>query len=216
MASVGSLSGQARPSYDQLKRTLAARADAAPALRAWSATLLAEMAERLGENTAAEAHFREALAADPQDSYLLAAYADFLLERGRAKDVAKLLESRNGADALLLRYAIALNTLGAPDAARHTTALRARFEAARRRGDNVHRREEARFALALAGNPAEAVRLAKLNWAVQKEPADLRILARAAAASGDAEAARLVRDWVQRSKIEDRTLDIKLLNRGAA
>lgn len=208
LASSGSLSGQARSSYEQLQRTLAARPDTPPGLRAWSATLLGEMAERLGETAAAETHFRTALQADPQDSYLLGAYADFLLEQGRARDAATLLEKRTQADALLLRYALALSALGDPDAARHIATLRARFEAARRRGDTVHRREEARFALSLAGDPVEAVRLAKLNWAVQKEPADLRILARAAAASGDAEAARLVRDWLQQSKLEDRSLDL--------
>ena len=50
------------------------------------------------------------------------------------------------------------------------------------------------------------MRLAKLNWAVQKEPADLRILAEAAAASSDPEARRLVRDWLARSALEDRGL----------
>ncbi|RZA32313.1 MAG: hypothetical protein EOP92_26670 [Lysobacteraceae bacterium] len=207
LASVGSVNGQARSSYRQLERILAARADAPAPLRAWSATLLAEMAERLGEHAAAETHFRAALQADPQDTYLLAAYADFLLERGRARDVLRLLATRTQADALLLRHALALSALRAPEAAGQVAALRARFEAARRRGDTVHRREEARFALALAGNPLDAVRLAKLNWAVQKEPADLRILAQAAAASGDAEASRLVRDWLRQSRLEDRTLD---------
>ena len=178
-------------------------------------TSLQEMAERLGEHAAAETHFRDALAADPQDSYLLAAYADFLLERGRAQDVLRLLGTRTQADALLLRHALALSALGAPEAATQTAVLRARVEAARRRGDTVHRREEARFALALAGNPAEAVRLAKLNWAVQKEPADLRILARAAAASGDAEAAAMVRDWLRRTGLQDRSLDAVVLPAGA-
>jgi Tfp pilus assembly protein PilF len=215
LASSGSLGGQARASYRQLERTLAARSDSPPPLRAWSLTLLAEMAERLGDHAAADTHFRAALQADPQDTYLLAAYADFLLERGRAQDVLRLLGTRTQADALLLRHALALHALGSPDAARQTAALRARFEAARRRGDTVHRREEARFALALAGDPAEAVRLAKLNWAVQKEPADLRVLARAATASGDAEAARLVRDWLRRTELEDRTLDNATQQAGA-
>ncbi len=206
LASVGSVSGQARGSYDNLKRTLAARADTPMPLRAWSATLLGEMAERLGEHAAAESHFREALRADSEDSYLLAAYADFLLARGRAQEVLSLLEARTAADALLLRHALALKATGSPRAAGQIAALRARFEAARRRGDTVHRREEARFALALAGDPAEAVRLAKLNWTVQKEPADLRILAQAAAASGDPDAGRLVRDWLRHSRIEDRAL----------
>jgi len=207
LASVGSVSGQARSSYQNLDRLLAARPDAAAPLRAWAATLLAEMAERLGEHGAAETHYLAALRADPEDSYLQAAYADFLLERGRAPEVGRLLAERTANDALLLRYAIALQAAGSPQAAQQRAVLRARFEAARRRGDVVHRREEARFALDLAGDPREAVRLAKLNWTVQKEPADLRILARAAAASGDADAARLVREWLRSSRIEDRTLD---------
>ena len=44
--------------------------------------------------------------ADAQDTYLLAAYADFLLERGRAQDVLRLLGTRTQADALLLRHAL--------------------------------------------------------------------------------------------------------------
>ncbi len=216
LASVGSLNGQAEASYEGLKRTLAARPDAPAPLRAWSATLLAEMAERLGRHAAAEAHFRDALGADPEDAYLLAAYADFLLERGRAREVLPLLAKRTGADALLLRHALALSALGSPDAARDVATLRARFEAARRRGDTVHRREEARYALSLAGDPREAVRLAKLNWAVQKEPADLRILAQAAAASGDAEAAGLVREWLRKSRLEDRSLTASARTQGAA
>ncbi len=216
LAAVGSVSGQGRASYERLARTFAARADAPAPLRAWSATLLAEMAERLGEHAKAETHFKEALRIDPQDSYLLAAYADFLLERGRAREVLPLLEGRSQADALLLRQALAQSAIGSPGVVSQSAALRARFEAARRRGDTVHRREEARFALALAGDPAEAVRLAKLNWAVQKEPADLRILARAASASGDTEAARLVRDWLRHSKLEDRSLDANAARGGAA
>jgi hypothetical protein len=74
------------------------------------------------------------------------------------------------------------------------------------RGDTVHQREQARFELALRHDPAAAVRLAKANWRVQKEPADLRILADAALASGDAEAAGMVRGWLQRSRIEDRRI----------
>jgi hypothetical protein len=71
----------------------------------------------------------------------------------------------------------------------------------------VPRREQARFELSLRNDPQAAVRLAKLNWAVQKEPADLLILVEAAAASGDREAARIALDWIRQSRIEDRRLD---------
>jgi predicted Zn-dependent protease len=206
LSGVGSVSGQAAPSYERLRQTYAARAHSSPALRAWAATLLGEMAARLDRPDAAETHFREALALDAADSYLLGTYADFLLDRGRALDVITLLKDKTQADALLLRYAIALKHGGRPDAARATAELAARFDAAMRRRDSVHQREQARFELALRGDAAAAVRLAKLNWAVQKEPADLRILTEAALASGNREAAGIVRDWLARSRIEDATI----------
>jgi len=206
LASVGSISGQAGASYERLRQTYAARREASPALRAWVATLLGEMAARLGRFDAAEAHYREALALDASDSYLLGAYADFLLDHGRAPQVITLLKDKTQADALLLRYAIALKNTNAAGAAQASAELAARFDAAMRRRDSVHQREQARFELALRGDTAAAVRLAKLNWAVQKEPADLRILAQAAAASKDPEAAAIVRDWLRTSKIEDVSL----------
>ena len=206
LASVGSVSGQAGASYERLRQTYLARSDSPPALRAWVSTLLGEMAARLGRFDAAESHYREALALDAADSYLLGAYADFLLDRGRAPQVIALLKDKTQADALLLRYAIALKNTNAAGAAQASAELAARFDAAMRRRDSVHQREQARFELALRGDTAAAVRLAKLNWAVQKEPADLRILAQAAAASKDPEAATIVRDWLRTSKIEDVSL----------
>lgn len=215
LSSVGSVSGEARASYERLHRSYAARLDSPPAIRVWVATLLGEMAARLGRAAAAETHFREALAMDGADSYLLAAYADFLLDAGRPRDVVRQLKDKTAADALLLRYAIALKTAGMPEAAGATAELAARFDAAMRRRDNVHQREQSRFELALRGDAAAAVRLAKLNWAVQKEPADLRILAEAAAASGDAEARALVRAWLARSRIEDATIAATLARLGS-
>jgi Tfp pilus assembly protein PilF len=206
LSGLGSVSGDARASYQQLKQALAARDDNDPGIRIWVVTLLAEMATRLGADAEAEAWFREALAFDDADSYLLAAYADFLIDHKRSPEVVRLLKDKTRVDSLLLRYAIALKASGGADAAKQADALRTRFDAAILRADTVHQREQARFELVLRNDPAAAVRLAKLNWAVQKEPADLRILAETAAASGDAEATRLVRAWLQTSHIEDVTL----------
>ncbi len=72
----------------------------------------------------------------------------------------------------------------------------------RARGDTVHRREEARFALWLDDDPARALALARENWDVQREPADLRILAEAAAAAKDAATMQLVRDWLATTRLE--------------
>jgi Tfp pilus assembly protein PilF len=206
LSNVGSVSGQAAASYRQLLEAQARHPVQDLGVRIWVATLLAEMAARAGTDAQAEAHFRDALALGDPDGYLLGAYADFLLDHGRAPEVVRLLKDKTRVDPLLLRYALALQATGSPEARAQIEVLRDRFQAAMLRGDSVHRREQARFELALRKDPAAAVRLAKQNWMVQKEPADLRILADAAAASGDPEAARMVRDWMRSSHIEDRGL----------
>jgi Tfp pilus assembly protein PilF len=206
LSSVGSVSGQAAASYRQLEETLTRHPVDAPGIQAWARTLLAEMAARSGNDSEADMYFRKAMATEGPDSYLLGAYADFLLDHGRAPEVVRMLKEKTRVDALLLRYALALQASGSPEAERQVNDLRARFDAATLRGDTVHQREQARFELALRKDPATAVRLAKANWRVQKEAADLRILAECALASGDPEAADIVRDWLRSSRIEDRAV----------
>lgn len=205
LSHIGSLNGDARSSFDQLKAALDQHPDTPADVRRWAQTLLAEMAARAGDD-GADALYQQAMAGAEPDSYLLGAYADYLLDHGRAAEVAKILKDKTRVDALLLRYAIALTALHSSDAAPQGDALRARFEAAMLRGDSVHQREQARFELAIRGNPKSALKLALLNWAVQKEPADLRILLETAAASGDSGAARIALDWIAKTGIEDRTI----------
>ena len=81
--------------------------------------------------------------------------------------------------------------------------MSARFAASRLRGDRAHQREEARFLLHLRGDATAALPLAKENWAVQKELADLRLLLEAALAAKDPETVRSVRDWLARTQMED-------------
>lgn len=206
LSNIANVSGQGPASYRQLAAALAAQRDATPAVRLWVTTLLAEMAARAGDDRAADAYFKAALAFDDADSYLLGAYSDFLLDHARAPQVAQLLQDKTRNDALLLRYALALQAMRSPDAAVQVDALRARFDAAMLRGDTVHQREQARFELALRHNPGAAVQVAKLNWAVQKEPADFRILAECAAASGDADARALVAAWLKQAGLQDATV----------
>ena len=81
-----------------------------------------------------------------------------------------------------------------------------RFDAARARGDTLHQREEARFRLAIEGDVPGALTLARANWKVQREPADLRILAEAARAANDADAQKIVDDWIVATRLSDATL----------
>ncbi|MFO1320229.1 MAG: hypothetical protein U1F52_11475 [Burkholderiales bacterium] len=215
-ASVAGLHGDAAGARSRLEalvdQGLAADGDA----RAWVAGLLAELAERGGDVRTAERWYRTALSAAPDDPYLLAAYGDHLIDRGRFIDVIALLKDRLRADGLLLRYAVAMSMLRRDDAARVTDQLRNRFAASHRRGDRVHLREEARFALDLDRDPSVAVRLARENWAVQKEPADALVLLRAAIAARDDEARRLVERWQVETHLEDVRIDALRTRRDAS
>jgi Tfp pilus assembly protein PilF len=205
IANIGAMTGRAAASESLLDLTLRRNADADPELQVWTLTLLAEIAERRGETPLAEARYRRALALSPRDSYLLGAYADFLLDQRRGAEVAAMLKNQTRIDGLLLRYALALQQKpGSADAlARADAELQARFRAAMQRGDTVHQREQARYELHVRRDHKTALTLAQQNWAVQKESADMRVLLEAAAAAGDNAAARPALDWVARNKVED-------------
>ena len=203
-ATPASLSGDAAIAYDALTGTLANPRERA-GVREWALTLAAEIAARRGDWTSAERHFKDALALDPGDAYLKGAYADFLLDRDRPREVLPLVRNDTRNDALLLRLALAEQRL--PDQRAsfvgHREDLAERFDAARRRGDSLHRREEARFRLTIQNDADAALVLARDNWAVQREPADLRILIESARATRNADALKIASDWVAMHRLED-------------
>jgi hypothetical protein len=201
IASIDAVTGKAGIAEAALKYWISVLPDAAPDVRAWIESLLGEIAQRTGDPEA-DLHFRAALAADPRDLYTIGAYTDWLLEQNRAAEVIPLVEKEQRVDGLLLRLALAQKALHLPEADTTVATLRARFDASRARGYSVHQREEARFQLMLNNDAETALRLAQDNWSVQREPADLRILAEAAHATGDPKAQETVRRWLATSKLE--------------
>lgn len=206
VAQVQSVTGQAATAAAALRQALRAHPRADPAERLWVLTRLAETEERLGAGPAAEAAFREALALGRPDVYLQAAYADFLLDRNRPAEVLALLKDGARADVLLLRLALAAKVAGDARAPALAQELQARFDAARQRGDTSHRKEEARFALALKGDARLALALAQQNWDEQREAADARILLEAALAARDRAAAQPVLQWLAGNRVESPAL----------
>jgi hypothetical protein len=193
--------GQLDAGYQTLQKSLAQAGF--PSNQVWLLTRLGEVAAWRGEATQAEAHYRAALALGRDDVYLLAAWADFLLDAGQPAEVVKWLQPWESADSLLLRLAEAEAALQLPGAARLRQTMADRFVAARARGDTTHRAEEARFELRLRQDPKTAVRLAQENYAVQREPRDARILLEAAIAAQDPASAQPARDWLRSSGFED-------------
>ncbi len=213
---IASLTGQAEASYAALARVTERATTASSQERSWALTILAEIAARRGDNSRAEKHFRAALALAPSDHYLLGSYSDFLLEQHREREVIELLREMTAIDALLLRLCLAEKQNGSFEQMRQKfisqkTLLKARFQENRLRGNVVHRREEARFELLLEGHRGLAVTLAKANWEVQREPADLLILIESALADGDQATVRAAIRWIRGTKLEDVRV-VKLLS----
>ncbi len=205
-AYVDAASGRLAAAYAALGDALARSPGASAEQRLWVLTRLAEFAQRQGKPAEAEAHFRAALALGLTDGYLLAAYADFLLEQGRPGEVLELLKGWERSDILLLRLALAAQAAKSPALGGYVSTLRERFAAAGLRGDKTHQQEEARLRLFLLGDVQGALRLAQENYRVQREPRDAEILLLAARAAKSPDAAQPALDWLAQSGFEDSRL----------
>jgi hypothetical protein len=202
LAFVAATTGHTRAAYERLSAALAEHPEASAGARLWTLTRLAEMAWRLGDAPLAERHFGAALKLGLTDNFLLAAYADFLLEQQRPKEVVALLQDWVRSDTLLLRLAMAEHTLKLPEARAHTQALADRFAAAALRGERLHLGEEARFLLDLKGDARAALAVGLENWKEQREPRDALVVLEAAAAARDAKAAAPVLQWLDDTGFE--------------
>ena len=202
-AIIDARSGKAEQAYAELSAALARRPDADPGLKLWIQTRLAEAAVQLGRSELAERHFKAGFALGITDGYILAAYADFLLDRGRPLEAVALLRDWERSDILLLRLALAEQAAKLPSAAAHMAMLKERFDASALRGDKLHQQDEARFHLEMLGDAKGALRLAQENYRVQREPSDARMLLEAALAAKDYAAAQPALDWLRASGYED-------------
>ncbi len=209
VAPIEGISGHADEAYTTLAELLQrSRPDAA--VKGWALTALAELAIMRGDTVLAERHLRLALAVDDDDAYARGLLFDVLLETHRTADASKLLERREHIDSLLVRLAISEHALRSTDAARLAGLMREKIDAAAQRGDRIHLREEARFALAVEGDAVRAVQIAKDNWDVQKELADARLLLEAAAVARDRAAAAPVLSWMKQTGVRDAWLDARV------
>jgi tetratricopeptide (TPR) repeat protein len=206
-APLDAIAGEADEAYARLARLVGAARSGDTGVRGWALTELAELAYMRGDTDAAAGHLAGALALDPDDAYARNLLADILIATGHAADASRLLAGRDQVDSHLVRRAIAEHDVHGPDADRLIAAMRDRIAAAAERGDRIHLREEARFALAVDLDAARAVRIARDNWTVQKELADARLLAEAAVAAGDRDAAQPVITWARTTGVRDATLD---------
>ncbi len=192
-ASIRSLTGHLASAYDTLL-SLPTQSLSEPA-RAWRYSELGEMAERLGQDAAAERWFR---LAPREDSYTRTAYADLLLRQGRNAEALQLLETYRSMEPMLLRIALATR--------KTIPALESAFSIEAERGDAVHRREQARYLLDVTHQPERALATARENWQTQREPDDILILLRAAQAAHRPDQAAPALAFIRQHRLEDERL----------
>ncbi|MBC8117977.1 MAG: hypothetical protein H7X75_00180 [Burkholderiaceae bacterium] len=171
-----------------------------PALRGWALSLAGEIHEQQGALDAAVAAYTASLARDA-DLYTTVALVDALIAQKQWTQADSLLAPLPATDAVLLRRWI-LARRQQRDASELQALLADRFAAAQARGELLHAREAALFALE-RGDPATALKLARANWNDQREPADLRILALSARAADDAAALTEARNAITRTGLKD-------------
>lgn len=203
LAQVLALQGRLDEARDLFERSIDAASGGAAdgaggsarAVAVWGHAIGAEIADRGGLPQIAEALLREALRIDPDSESSRVALSDLLLARGAAREALSLLEVPRPSPAVLVRRASALTALGG-DAAPPVSAFRAVLALDARRGERMHLREEALLALEVERDGEQALALARANFAVQKELADVRLLARAAVAARSVTAQRELREWL--------------------
>lgn len=171
-----------------------------PSLRAWALSVAGEIYEQNGALDSAIRSYTASLALS-DDLYTTVALTDALIAQQRWPQAEALLLPLPSTDAVLLRrWSVARGQRR--DASALQAQLADRFAAAQARGELLHAREAASFALE-RGDSAAALKLARQNWNDQREPADLRILARAASAANDSSVIGEVREWLARTGLAD-------------
>ncbi|MDR7099425.1 Tfp pilus assembly protein PilF [Lysobacter niabensis] len=162
--------------------------------RRYALLMRAEVAARAGDRDA-DTWFRRALAPAPDDVRTLTAYARYLRNVGRDREVMSLLAAQTGHEGLQLQRTLAACRLPPGRASSLVAAQERRFAAARAAGSPVELRDEAEFLLVARHAPGAALALAQANFRTQRDYEDVALLQRAALAAGRSEALQPLRTW---------------------
>jgi hypothetical protein len=202
LSSLNAVNGHADNAYQVLSLMWPQAQAESVAVQSWLQGILADSAKYLGSPLAADQHFRAALQLSPGDNFLLADYADFLLDEGRAQQALNLVKDYSQSDTSFLRQVYAEQMLGASQKAADAAQMASRFAALEIRGTYAYRREEAGFALRVQHQPVRALRLALQNWTVQRAPEDIQVLLAAALAAAQPAAAQPALDQLASSHLQ--------------
>lgn len=206
-AQIDGVTGQARAALTRLQKLPRRNLGLTPAQGAWLDLGIADLADRLGDNSLTEASLRRALVSGAE---AVGAYADWLHAEGRDAESLVLLRKWTTHDGLLMRLARAEQTSQPGVFRQHRAELLRRLADFRQRGEAGHEREQALLYLDVLKDPDNALVLARRNWQQQRETADFRIYGRAARAANAVADLNLLRAWQAQTGFEDRRSDVWL------
>ncbi len=210
------LTADAPAVYKRLEVIAGQRGMLDPALASYAEGLMGEIAALQGWTDLAKAHLAREIAADPLASRAEMMLADIHLAAGDNEAALDALAGAPEVDGVLVRRAIAAGRLGRRDVLAPLQAdLERRFRQNIALGLAAHTREEARYFLEVARDPALALARAKLNWALQHEIEDAQLLVDTAVAAGAPAAATPVLAWMAREGVDVPTLRIPAAVRDA-
>lgn len=203
LSSLSTVDGHADAAWKTLQVLAPQLRAAPPAEQSWIHAVMADTAITRSDPASAEEHFRAALQATPGDNFVLADYADFLLDEKRPAEALELVKDYSTSDTSFLRQVFAELALDLPQAQADKEEMARRWAAIDRRGTRTYGREEAMFALHAEHDATRALTLAQENWKVQRAPKDARILLEAALAANQAAAAQPVLELLAQTHLED-------------
>ncbi|MBL1274619.1 MAG: hypothetical protein COB30_000870 [Ectothiorhodospiraceae bacterium] len=210
---IKSLTGNLKDSFTVLSKQVYRESHSNAVNHAWVLSILAEMSERLNKNDQAADFFTESLRLDPLNGFTRSAYADFLLDQGKYRQVKDILSDHLFTDGLLLRYTMAdVHSKSNHQSTRqeirnNIEKLHANYSLSQKMDGDSHLRDQAIFYLYLKKQQSKALALAKSNWEIYKEPADARILLRCAHLAGDEKTINQLREWKESNRYENAVWD---------
>ncbi|MBC7476839.1 MAG: hypothetical protein H7317_01920, partial [Pseudorhodobacter sp.] len=180
------------------------------AFQPWALGLLAELSQLNNDNATARDYLHQVLELDPKSIRDRLILADLMLQDGLANQVAQLLKDAPPTDSVLIRRVLAAEALNT-DSTADRAELAKRMQLNLDPGLTAHAREEARYFLQIVDDPAIALERAEVNWALQHEYEDARLLIDAAVAAGRPAAAKPVLDWAQQQGVTAPALQLDAL-----
>jgi tetratricopeptide (TPR) repeat protein len=199
-AHLASVNGETEKAFNLLIQSLPFNPSRAEEL--WGATLLAEVAARLGRMSVAREWFGKVLIAAEPDFFSKLSYCDFLLQRSEFVEAANFITSArldSNHPFVLLRQLEAERGLKLENKTEfRRKAKKLKLDLFDPEHETIHWRERARFLQRVVPASSQALTNALENWKMQKEPIDARLVLETALSNKRPQDAEPVIKWVEK------------------